>query len=733
MHVTAKPGKAFGEDALPNELFRAFPTELAMIIMPVMWKAAFRLEEPIHWKGGPMVELLKAKTRPQSVECPDYRGVLVSSSTGKRWHKHMREALVPSVAAAASGTQCGGIAGRGTDVAALTVRTAFALAEHRKQCAGAFFCDVVAAFYEMWREIVIGCGGEVVNDEDVARRFAALGYSPQEMAEAIERIHGESVLERFGVRPHLREVVHEAHRCAWFSTDGLRGVSRSSRGSLPGDPLGDVMFNYTMTDVLQEVTGWALESGLASVVAAPAERSFYVQPSSQRREPRTLLDVSYVDDATFVVLARSPADLLDKLAAVAVRVHASFRRRGLRLNFGAGKSEILCVFRGKGKTQQVDRLERDGGLLVNLSGQAEPTCVLCPPLYKHLGGIVDPAGNMAPEAAYRAMTTVAAIRTAPRKLLADEALEVRTRSAMASALYCSRLFHNAAVWSFLRPQAASTVASAYGKVMRLVVRRRGPDAPRHASDANVRAAVKWPDACMRVRAARLKFLPRLFRTAPPVLMAMLDELARGGVGWPAMIVDDLRWMRDNCRRHQDLPDPADDAAAWRLGVCARPAAWKLAVSAAVTRHAVRAARAAAANAAPVPEALPFYEFPCELCDRAFQSRASLASHMYRCHGVKNEIRRFMRETHCLACLMQFHSRERLFHHLSVSQARCRGWYYARVQPLSPQEADVLDKECACIQRALVHKGLHPRRALRRAVRLCGPAPRPAVAGDDGVP
>ena len=51
----------------------------------------------------------------------------------------------------------------------------------------------------------------------------------------------------------------------------------------------------------------------------------------------------------------------------------------------------------------------------------------------------------------------------------------------------------------------------------------------------------------------------------------------------------------------------------------------------------------------------------------------------------------------------------------------------------PQEADVLDKECACVQRALVHKGLHPRRALRRAVRLCGPAPRPAVAGDDGVP
>ena len=43
MHVTAKPGKAFGEDALPNELFRAFPTELAMVIMPVMWTAAFRL------------------------------------------------------------------------------------------------------------------------------------------------------------------------------------------------------------------------------------------------------------------------------------------------------------------------------------------------------------------------------------------------------------------------------------------------------------------------------------------------------------------------------------------------------------------------------------------------------------------------------------------------------------------------------------------------------------------
>ena len=587
MHSAARPRKAFGEDLMPNELFRAFPRELARLLLPIYWKAAFRLEEPIQWKGGPMVELLKNKLKVHTADCDDFRGVLVTSGSGKRWHKHLRTSLQPHLDGAAADTMCGGLAGRGTDVAAHTLRVAFDLASTRRRSIGIFFCDIIAAFYEMAREVVLGT---VESDEDIARIFKSVGYNPDEMRGFIARVRGGGVLRHAGVPGHLAAAVGEAHRGSWFPTEGLMGVSRSRRGSLPGDPLGDVVFNFLMADVLSEATSVARQDGIVATAAPPAWGSMYLRQGSETAGSVELFDTSYVDDAAFMVMAETPSGVLEGLGSVVKCIHAVFRARGLRLNFASGKSEIVCFMRGAGKAGALDALERDGGLVVDL-GPQHSVLVQRPPLYRHLGGMVDPAGSMAPEAVHRAMMTVAAMKSAPKRMLADPALAVATRAAMASALYCSRLFYNAAVWSSMSARPSSTIASAYGKIMRLVVKPRTRTAPRHASDAEVMKVLSWPDAATRIRTARLRYLPRLLLRAPAALRAILAEHEAKGTSWAALILEDLRWVRRTCGAFRHFSDPAVDASQWREYVLARPKAWRSMIARLVSAASVAAARA----------------------------------------------------------------------------------------------------------------------------------------------
>ena len=114
--------KSFGEDNIPGDVLAHFPRLISQIFISLMLKSALRIEEPIQWKGGPMVEFLKGKSKLASFKTQDFRGVLVSSSIGKRWHKHLRSKLVPWVEEYALESQCGGIAHRGVDFAAQHVR-----------------------------------------------------------------------------------------------------------------------------------------------------------------------------------------------------------------------------------------------------------------------------------------------------------------------------------------------------------------------------------------------------------------------------------------------------------------------------------------------------------------------------------------------------------------------------------------------------------------------------------
>eukprot|EP00969_Alexandrium_andersonii_P281203 12432366-Alexandrium_andersonii.AAC.1 len=51
--------KAHGEDGIFNEVYLHAPRRMSMLLVPLLLKSIVRLQEPLQWKGGSLVELYK--------------------------------------------------------------------------------------------------------------------------------------------------------------------------------------------------------------------------------------------------------------------------------------------------------------------------------------------------------------------------------------------------------------------------------------------------------------------------------------------------------------------------------------------------------------------------------------------------------------------------------------------------------------------------------------------------
>ena len=294
-----------------------------------------------------MVEFLKSKLGGNSTSVGDFRGVLVSSVVGKRWHKHLRSSMIKGVEKFSMDTQCGGVLHRGTDFAAQYVRSVFEWAKSMGWSISSLFVDVVAAFYELVREFVMP---SEISDAHLCAMFKALGFKSDEIHNMLKEIQTSNSMAIAGFSPHLALLVADAHASSWFSTEGIDKVCCSSRGSLPGDPLGDVVFNLLMARIIREIRTEITNCHLGWDVKMPSQKSLFTPKTAvgSLRGLVPVMDDSYVDDAAFMTIALH-AKLWPSMIIKVVQIcTAEFRRRALRVNFSAGKSEIIVQLRGPG-------------------------------------------------------------------------------------------------------------------------------------------------------------------------------------------------------------------------------------------------------------------------------------------------------------------------------------------------------------------------------------------------
>ena len=81
MAQTGRKGKAHGEDGIPAEVWHAIGQVITPCLQPLIWKIVLRFQEPVWWKGGAIVALLKSGA---TEVCENYRGVSIGELCRRR-------------------------------------------------------------------------------------------------------------------------------------------------------------------------------------------------------------------------------------------------------------------------------------------------------------------------------------------------------------------------------------------------------------------------------------------------------------------------------------------------------------------------------------------------------------------------------------------------------------------------------------------------------------------------
>ena len=97
-------------------------------------------------------------------------------------------------------SQCGGMAGKSTDMASHVVRLYMQIMEWLGHSAATFFADVASAVYSAIREMILPMHAA---DQEIAALFKALGLTPDAMHELYKQLEHGSVLDQAGVDHHL--------------------------------------------------------------------------------------------------------------------------------------------------------------------------------------------------------------------------------------------------------------------------------------------------------------------------------------------------------------------------------------------------------------------------------------------------------------------------------------------------------------------------------------------------
>ena len=111
---------------------------------------------------------------------------------------------------------------------------------------------------------------------------------------------------------------------------------------------------------------------------------------------------------------------------------------------------------------------------------------------------------------------------------------------------------------------------------------------------------------------------------------------------------------------------------------------------------------------------------CAECGLRCRNRQVLGAHRSQKHGIRRLTRQYVDGTHCPACLLEFHSRDRLIQHLERASLECREFVLTERPELSEDTVRILDEEAAAHVRKLAHTGKHRVHALLPCVRLRGP-------------
>eukprot|EP00438_Fugacium_kawagutii_P034473 Skav215971 [mRNA] locus=scaffold3174:31633:36537:- [translate_table: standard] len=726
-----KSGRVPGPNHLPPELLQAagpaFPRQMAILTLKIVAAA----KEPLHWKGGRTCPLYKGSGSPQR---PDsYRSIFISDYTAKLYHHALRVHLAAAWERRITALQCGGRQGYATDIAHHYLQV------HQSWCHGqglqqaVIFFDVKSAFYAVFREAIVTAP---LDPDRLPFALAKHGLLPPRLEDMVQALQQDAASLQLSTHLDaiLRDMLYNTH----FRLPGVQHPCLTNRGTRPGDPVGDILFNLVMVHILQDMRHTTLSNLDIAWVGDGAPHGDF---SAYKDLPRfAFAELAFVDDCAVMLHAPNNIQLQAAVAQITAAFVQAAAKRGLEVNWKEGKTELLWHPTGTG-SRQIRRDFAANGAFVHASPTEPSPTLRVVNAYKHLGTWLQTRHRHSRELRARVSAASAGWGPLAKSFFRRPAVPQATKTLVFQMISCARHLYHAHIWTGVQTPELEKWADALRPMLASLV--RGPLqglAPYLFSVDELAGLANLLPPIQALHLARLRYLKRLLKVCPSALWTMLQQ-DESDCGWLALCRQSLVWL---CQ-HYDYPLPlkADAPFLDWIQFVQLDFNWhgRLKTAAAACRQFFRAKaehhchvalfeREFVNMGAQLPAAdtstqtLPW---ECGLCGARFATSRGLAIHAHKKHGYRDKVRYYALGTQCLACNLQFHTRPRLCRHLQV-QERCMATYQACFAPAPEELVDDLDRQDRELHRVLRQQGWTEFHALQACLRLPGP-----VLPDAGTP
>ena len=720
-----KRGKAPGPDGLPAEIFKAGALPMLHHVVAMTTKTAIHAREPNSWRGGRLIPLHKGKTARS--DPTGYRSIFVSNFVTKLYHSVLRDHLVDVWHHALSHLQFGGRKGCSSDTPHLLVQQHFEYAHARKLPSAALFVDFKSAFYTVIRQ---GLFSDSLDETTFMVAMHRLGVAPQDLVELLSTAAQDEATK--GLSSHVQALLTDLFRGTYFELDGLSEVALTSRGTRPGDPVGDILFNLVMAIVLKDITFSLQEASSAMWLGSPTP----VDALHHHAEPPVFAfyEVAFVDDLAVLMRAADIEQLLDFAAQALQAVHNAAGRRGLSLNMQAGKTELICALVGPGARKAKIQLASQQNLHpVTLGGKLHHLRLVH--AYKHLGGWVH--ADAQPRHTVRERLTSARQAWGPlvRPFFRKTSVQLSTKVMVIQSLVVSRLTYNMHVLTKLSPRVLREWEAGMRSMIAPLARPFLLGLPPFQFTTTTLCGligVLAPTDQLHVN--RLRYVKRLVQHCPAVLWNLLHALSDAPYSWISSLRESLDWLRKHYGPDR-LPGPdAPFEDWWSLialaerwnGFVKRAARACLSFNKAVAQQlvwekSVEAQLLRDGALAPLDQMPALAEpWACEKCELVFASKKALAVHAAKVHQYRALVQHFAIDGTCPCCCRIFHQRSRLMAHLRTMHS-CMEQLRACFPPLPEVLIRELNDLDAAHTREMKAHGWFGTRALQPALRGFGPS------------
>eukprot|EP00435_Cladocopium_sp_Y103_P038035 s1838_g10.t1 len=399
------------------------------------------------------------------------------------------------------------------------------------------FLDFRAAFYSVIRQGLFANGPP---SEAFAHAMYQLGIPPSEVADLLRTAHDDCAVAH--ISDHVLHLLRDMMQQTYFQVDGLSEVALTTKGTRPGDSVGDAFFNLAMAVILKKVTARIQSSTTATWEGQAALVSDFAMTSEVASFG--WFEIAFVDDCAIAMRASSNDQLIALLGTALAAVMRESSQRGLLLNWEHGKTEALFQPCGAGTRAIKEQIARQNNTL-EIQHEDETLRLRVVHAYKHLGTWIQTAAKHARDA--RAKTTSARQAWGPlvRPVFRQRRIDMSTKKLLLGTLVLTRATYNIHVWSWIDPKVITTWAHSLRPLVYPVIRvqLRGLPPFQFSTEVVFGLARLLPPED-QLHAARLRYFQRMIRHCPRILWSLLHHTSSSPQSWLFQLRQSLQWFVD---------------------------------------------------------------------------------------------------------------------------------------------------------------------------------------------